>query len=100
MLEAITLFLALASLGVSFVFGIKWRRENNNLIKEMIKSKQNISMGIMSLLIALYFCFNITSFTFNLRLVVTIAMFAIGFLNTVQGVRMYRHYIKQLPAKT
>ena len=94
MFEAIILFLALSALSVSAVFGIRWRKEKNILIREIIKSKQNISMGLMSLLIALFFFINVTSI--DLRFFVACFMLLLGLVNSVQGIRMYRHYIKQL----
>lgn len=97
MFEAIVIFSALAALGVSAILGIRWRKEKNLLIKEIIKSKQNISMGIMSLLIALHFFTNYSGI--NLRLFLAIFMLVVGLFNAVQGIRMYRHYHKQLPSQ-
>lgn len=97
MLPIIILFLAIAALGVSIRLGSKWRKEPNLLLKEVVKSQQNMSMGTMTTLIAIYFYLSMTSSI--LILIIAFILLMLGLVNLVQGIRMYRHYVKQIPTE-
>lgn len=49
----------------------------------------------MSVLVSIFFFLDLSDSTF--KLIVALFMLAIGIFNVVQGMRMYRHYVKQLP---
>lgn len=94
MIEGTLFFIVITFFSTTIVLGVKWRKEPNNLIKEIIKSKQNICMGIMLLFIAMLFFVNIDTLWF--KLIISFIILAVGLFNTYQGVRMYQHYHKQL----
>ena len=81
----VVFILLIAALGYSVYFSIKYRRQTDARLRGMYQAKQNIAMGLMLVMLAVYPLYLIPGT--NLSVTIGIIFLLIGLFNLFAGFR-------------
>ena len=81
----VVFILLLLSLGSSIYFSIKFRKQTDPLVRGVYQAKQNISMGFMLIMLAIYPLYLLPGT--NVSITIGILFLLIGLFNLFAGLR-------------